>query len=829
MQLERWKKNPEILLKEYYDDVYLQDSSRWIQEWFELNRTNEIGEPLTFDEYVEFGRKNLANVKLGILGEITYSEKDKKDVYSKTTDLSFKDYFLNNLNSVLKKEGFVRTITQADKSTEFTFKTLINRIKSFIQRTPNNIFKINDDVKQIYFNYYLSEIKRMLQAKQEVIEASNNKDIKLTPHYHYNYKDSLKNPKTIYQFTGNAFKSQYFNFLNPGEAKTTLEKQIVNLLYEGKNLKIDSLDNKLIETLQPLFNEYFDESSSKNINDIVSKMINLNLIGVTSTGYVNKLIDTKLFNSYVQSNTPIGIRDAIYNIAADYFLNGVSNNIEYSKLFTGDVAYYKDAVDFKKRVPATYTDGQYLILKPGESDFKIATINAVNINSPFLDELKAAEVDEDTIKMLTDINSTDAQAWITPERWKFLKQKLGQWSKVHDEVYRKMQSNKPETFSKEELKAAAQPLKGVYFYKQNGKPTYLKYSQAVLSNQLIKGTPLERVLKSMKDNEVDELITFDGVKVGAIEPTTIHNEDGSIKDVIELNVQTLNNHGWKLQQDLPTKNFKLTDVGSQIQKNIFAGIKHYLEDNNFTFRNKKITGKELNELLVKTVGALSDIGYKKLIGKAGIDKDGNIINFDKFYKLLISELKERNGSENIIKALEAHTVLFGIPQSTNKLFQIFASMINNNIIKIKTNGGSFIQMADFGLSFKNVNNDKSGIRLNPNVEKFSPPLLHTNEDGSKSVTPGAIFIPASFIAKYIPDWKKYDNKELFISYRGGAPIISKKLQETIIGYRIPNQGLPSNDSLQIAGILPESAGDTIVAYTGITSKTGSDFDKLMSK
>ena len=78
--------------------------------------------------------------------------------------------------------------------------------------------------------------------------------------------------------------------------------------------------------------------------------------------------------------------------------------------------------------------------------------------------------------------------------------------------------------------------------------------------------------------------------------------------------------------------------GLQIQKNIFAGIKHYLEDDNFTFRNKKITGKELNELLVKTVGALSDIGYKKLIDKAGIDKDGNIINFDKFYKLLISEL-----------------------------------------------------------------------------------------------------------------------------------------------------------------------------------------------
>ena len=50
----------------------------------------------------------------------------------------------------------------------------------------------------------------------------------------------------------------------------------------------------------------------------------------------------------------------------------------------------------------------------------------------------------------------------------------------------------------------------------------------------------------------------------------------------KLNVQTLSNHGWKLQQDLPTKNYKNTDVGSQIQKNILAGIKDYLDNNNFT-------------------------------------------------------------------------------------------------------------------------------------------------------------------------------------------------------------------------------------------------------
>ena len=45
-----------------------------------------------------------------------------------------------------------------------------------------------------------------------------------------------------------------------------------------------------------------------------------------------------------------------------------------------------------------------------------------------------------------------------------------------------------------------------------------------------------------------------------------------------------------------------------------------------------------------------------------------------------------------------------------------------------------------------------------------------------------------------------------------------------IGYRIPNQGMSSIDSLEVVGFLPQSVGDTVVAYDDITSKTGSDFD-----
>lgn len=828
MELERWKKDPSILLNQYNNETYLKDASRWINKWFDLDNTE-----LSYEKRIEIAKKNLEKVKIGTLGEIVYT-RDSKDEFKKTTDLSFKDYLVNNINSVLKEQGFTRTITQADKATEYTFKNLIERLKGFVgYNRALGEYELSQEVKDTFFNYYLSELKRSIEAKNTILEAIKTKDYsKLVPHYHYNYKEFLKDPESIKKFTGNAFKSQYFDKLNNKDAKTNIEKEIVDFLYDSNGLiKVNDLNESTLNNsnLKENFESYLQTMITKEVSRNLKELTSLGIIKSTEKGYTNKLLDGDLFQKYISQAGPQGEHAAISKMVIDYVINGISNNIEFSKLFTGDIAYYKDSVDFKKRIPATYTDGKYLILKPGEEKFRIATIQAVVKNNPFkaaLEKLLGKGIDAHTLDILTDVNDTDAQAWITPERWKFLKQRLGDWSPLHDEVYRKMQSDKDEEYTKDELKVAAQPLKGVYFYKINGQPTYLKYSQAVLTKSLVKGTDLERMLNKMYESEIDELITFDGVKVGSITPTKIHDENGNLllDDEIKFNVQELNNHGWKLQQDLPTKLYKNTDVGSQIQKNILAGLKFYLDKDNFFYKGENRTGQYILDELVKIIGNLSDDGYKRLIQKSGIDETGKIKYVKKFYKALIDELKSRGGSENVIKALESETALYGIPQSTGKLFQIFASMINKNIIKIQTNGGSFIQMANFGINYETIQTGKTGIRLNPNIKGLNPPMLNIDENGNKTVTPGAIFISSSFIAKYIPNWKEYTDGELFVSYKGGHPIIDKRIQENIIGYRIPNQGLPSNDALQIAGILPESAGDTIIAYTGMTKKTGSDFD-----
>ena len=98
--------------------------------------------------------------------------------------------------------------------------------------------------------------------------------------------------------------------------------------------------------------------------------------------------------------------------------------------------------------------------------------------------------------------------------------------------------------------------------------------------------------------------------------------------------------------------------------------------------------------------------------------------------------------------------------------------------------------------------------------------MHITEDGVK---PAQILLPWS-VGKKIQDiLKKQGIDYNSLTHNQIASLIDKDVLEGI-SYRIPNQGPASNDAFEIVGFLPPQAGDTMVAYSGITAKTGSDFD-----
>jgi hypothetical protein len=827
-----WKKNPS-LLKEH-----LQQKNYY--------KGNVIGRYLLGlgEKISQIDKKaRLDNLNLSTFLGLKYNETIE------TKDLPFKDYFVDYTNKLLKK-GEIRTITPADKSLDyqisngFFIKTMEQEIS---WETGNGELKLKEDVVKLFRMYFLSELNRINEAYDEIEAALKEDNLNnLVVHYHLkenkfeaffsHYKETGEINKNL---LGNAFKSQLFPNLSIGTENAKIYK-IYNEETGRPNKNFLSIINWYDFNNQSNINLNIDSFIQDEISNLIKeqrqRFLKNEFFIVEEDGrYTNKLIDQDVYNEYlseineVSSESMIVKSEKVLNmIASDSIINGIIQNIEYSKLYVGDIAYYKNAIDFKKRIPASYTDGLQLRLQPGEEYFKAAIIQSIKIPSPYLNNLEEILGKDTANEIYGNINSADAQAWITPSRWKFLVERVGNWTLTHDSVYKKLNSSNKEIYTKEELKALASPLKGVYFEINEGVPTYLKYSQAVLSPNLIKGQKgLEKLFEKMSKENIDELITLDGIKVGAKNPSKIHENDGTIKEDFSLNPMMLKNTGWKLQQDLPTKGLKETDLGSQIQKNIFGGLIPHINDNTvlFDYKDTKLNASEIINEIVNNTENLSNEGLKRLRKKFKINAFGKIENISGFYESLIDELVKRGGNDNIIEALQKEVALIGIPQAQTKIINVFASIFLNNVVKIKTNGGSYVQMSNFGFSKDEA--VKQGVIMSPKLKSGDTtyePYFYIDENGEQKVSPAGIFISGSFISKYIPDYKKYTSEELFESYNGGDPILSKEILTNIIGYRIPNQGLPSNDSLEIIGILPEEQGDTIIAYTGITAKTGSDFD-----
>ena len=729
---------------------------------------------------------------------------------SDNKDIDYVDAINDSFNKLLSEsiggKSYFPTLLAADKSRKAEF-TGLEMMKTKIQQNPKTgEILIPNSTISLFTGYFTDEYNRMKKVAREL---SSLPESELVVHYHTGAVNGLQS-QLFPEFSANSNSDKF--------------KALRESLYDSNGLPLTTAKG-MSEAQMALLKEAIKETLAERVQETADE---LNKI-------TNKNEAIEKFYDAEYSNTG-GIA-----VAGDYLVNGLISTIEYGKLFSGDPAYYKNTVDLIKRIPATYTDGQYLRITDADSlIFNQATVEGVEVTSRYIDKIKdsltdksiadAYEVDKDD---RGGVNTTDAQAWITPRRWKFIKQRLGQWGPVHKSAFAAMESGRK--MSEAELKVSAQPLKGVYFDMQNnGRPVYLKYSQAVLLPNLVKGTPMETLYNKMvgettydsrtkkityarnAKDEIHEVITIDGVKVGAVAPTRI-NEPGTtnLKSEFELNTVQLSNRGWKLQQQLPTKKIHETNLGSQVQRTILSGM---VMKGDYVIDGVPIKGKELLKKFHAKVTELSNLGKEKLTNKFDI-VDGQIQDMGALYDALIEDLRSTGGNSNIIQALEKETDFDAVPQIKSKVQSLFMAMMNKEVIKISTNGGSFIQVSPFAL--ESVNSDQNaGIKIvsnNYDGKGLQPPRM--SKDG-KTVLPGQVMMPHTDAAKLLKKLK------LDITKMTGAEIM-EVLDPSVLevmGYRIPNQGMSSNDYLEIVGILPEGMGDSMLVYDAIPGKTGSDFD-----
>jgi hypothetical protein len=825
-RINSWKKHPELMFRHYQDTSFNQGSD-FMQYFLAIDKVSNpetILEEEWRENYYDLAKDRISKIELAMFNSV--QERGRAGEAKDTKEIKGYDSTIDYLNKLLGfrigAKMYHKSALAADKSTEYQIhydNALFKESGVTGKDEHTGLYDINDSILDILFKYFESEYKRMAEVYDE-IEADDKP--KLIKNYHTGGRNGLKSQ---------LFPSFSVQIDKDTKKVTLPNHSVLAKLYDRKTGKahLASLDKYKEDIKQEI-----KHLLSNNIEQVFNEFVENEIFKTNEHGELTNVgLDSKVFDFY-KKNTATS-HNAVQAIVADMLVNSIVSQVEYSKMFTGDTAYYKNMIDYKKRVPASYTDGLYLNLESADDVyFNTAIVSSVEHPAFNMDKLKELlGEDSPILKYYENINAADAQAWITPKRWEFIRKKLGKWRIGLDDVIMTKMESPNAKFSPEELKRLAQPLKGVYFDIVDGAPRYLKYSQAVLVPRLVKGTDLARLKEAMDKYEIDELITEDGFKVGAQGITTIHNADGTLADNIVLNKVPLTNAAWKLQQDLSPKGFKSTELGSQIMKIIFQGLSRNL-DKEFYVGDKVMTGRELVSYIHDIISEKSDRGLATVFRRLGIDPETyKIQNEDRMYAAMIEDLsKRRDTPDNLLNALLAGTAPIGIAGQEQIFQNVFSSAINKAAVKIRTNGGSFIQMADFGISKEKATEADSGIRFTPWFNepdgRLHTPEVTTNKDGVKVVKPGGVFISGSFIAKYVPNYKELSDVELFGKldkdgkYKGG--LIDDRILKTIIGYRIPNQGLPSNDSFTVMGILPEDVADTIVAYTGITTKTGSDFD-----
>jgi len=704
---------------------------------------------------------------------------DGEDTGTSYTDLNKIDAPIDSinrtLNGVKNKSGLgsvFSPLTLADKSSFYMFSGI-----------PVEKFNISKNgygnATNVMLEYFLAEAERI---------AVN-----------------VDNDVNVDYYDGASKKMFWFPELSIG---TPLAKKL-NMYTKDGRVKLDS--NEVMNAVK----EHISDSIIKRTAEFGQEMRERGIIVKNDKGVeIFNGIDSGIMN-YYENNTVVESKmTPIDELLTDYVVNSMISNIEFTMLFAGDPAFYKD---LSKRTPSTIATGDDLMHVEGQpKTFNVAVVSDISHDSSLYKDYLAAfekagvKNPKTVLKSYLGMDLADAQAYITPERFKSLMIMSGKWEPKHDAVFERLQNG--EDVNPEDL-LVMQPLKGQHHELRSGidqikVPTYLKYSQAVLWDSLVKGTKNEKVLKQMRENEVDELVFKSGIKVGAMDVSdieSVYNGEGSFTPF------TLTNANWKLQQDLPAKYEKKEKalLGSQVRKNIKANI----QDRAFLVGGKEIDGSKLAEMIDDVEVELSDLGKKEFNKKYGV-VDGKITNIEPIYRHLEDKFKKDRVDNNVLGQLEAKVDLDLIFQYKEKIEQELFAELNKATVKLTSPGGSFIQISGAGFTglkkFDAGQINRNGIIPLQDIDSFQGP--RKGKDGTIAAD---VMIPFKAV-RNIPGWEKMSSDQL-------KDALGDTVQN-LIGYRIPNQGMSSIDLLNVVGILPPSAGDSMVVYDEITGKTGSDFD-----
>lgn len=540
-----------------------------------------------------------------------------------------------------------------------------------------------------------------------------------------------------------------------------------------------------------------------------------------------------------------------------------------------------------KRLSADVAPGHDLPNTKGEKVkyLFMKSIKSKSVNKAYLETLALKGINS-----YDETEGADSQEYTTWEEHLHILLKLG---KITQNKYNLLHNKLSigQELNEELLKEVLQPMKPVYtgniaeLNKGFERRMFIKTSAFPLLPQLTKGLEIDKLRKMMQTGvngkPIQRAVVISGVKVGApsgaIDVFDENNNvnDNFTKDQLLAATLDLPRSNFRIQMEVPYKESKKAiNVGTQERKLLFTNIR---DVRGFAYEGKtNLSGRELEDEYNAVYGKLFKAKYDKLM-KRIIDQDTGEINKRELQKLLKEEAADRGypladllGLDTVVnenKELDFIIPLWANP--SHKAFEsLMISVVQNNINKMKFNGGSFVVGSEEGMKVFGMSKDEDGNFIEDDVETYDAKVTdfvktyeghmawtknwqgklypagkywatadksrrYTQEDYeslsdeykkglTEQVLPSQTLISSKFRGRdgNLIDMKRFINPDTGFIDEAKIP---KELME-FFEFRIPTQGHNSMSWSEVVGFLPPESGDLIIVSRDLVTQKGLDFD-----
>lgn len=480
------------------------------------------------------------------------------------------------------------------------------------------------------------------------------------------------------------------------------------------------------------------------------------------------------------------------------------------------------------------------------------------------------------------INESDALGLISLDEYKEFKFRIGEWDWRQEAAYqwekqggwvdREVIVSKDNPYSEiagkkitrtmvEEQGFFLPPLKPQYFGPLDNPDffvtSYYKLSLLPVLPSMAQDRNLQAVSDKMARQKIGIMVFATGNKIGtrlgdATDESiqgiqSIYDNEGNIKEDILL-TQDTDYRYWGIQvNNAPRQKIYVssgTQFLKQIENNLFAeSVPFDFETDEFNRLQKWNSLSKAERLdaspiyrkiveLRKLNKARQSLGVRSLVNRLGLREEE--VGGEKVYaidKSKVEDIKDylrqqfvaRDLPQNMIDSLRWIERGIDVMVNRERVENILFSIADKMTVSQKRLGKSAVQVASTFFETKGARDYNEGKFSSGDLKFYD---VNYTVDGKKlsreqweeAGKPDYESLSVSEMEVYLPHYfKELLGEEVDLNR------IDPRLR-SILGFRIPTQGLSSIENIRIKGFLPPQAGDVVVVPSEVIAKAGSDFD-----